>query len=204
MTAADMLTAYHYQPNLERRNHLLKRAQEVAPVYLEPAHRIKALLLCHFLAMLTEALIERGIRTAMSSEGLDGIPLYPKLRNCPTLNAPRILEIFTDLQRHQLIKPRRSDRAEPFNLTSATYNGRCWTSSTPQPASTTRPRSREMGGRIDHEKCGTSVIKGHSNEHPYQTRLAHQHARPGYVTAIRPRGRRSSPTPSGCRFRRDR
>ena len=103
MTAADVLAAYHYQPNLERRNHLLKGAQEVAPVYLETAHRIEALLLCHFLAMLTEALIEREIRTAMSSKGLDGIPLYPELRNCPAPSAPRILEIFTDLQRHQLI-----------------------------------------------------------------------------------------------------
>ena len=103
MTAADVLAAYHYQPNLERRNHLLKGAQELAPVYLETAHRIEALLLCHFLAMLTEALIEREIRTAMSSKGLDGIPLYPELRNCPAPSAPRILEIFTDLQRHQLI-----------------------------------------------------------------------------------------------------
>lgn len=53
--------------------------------------------------MLTEALIEREIRTAMSSKGLDGIPLYPELRNCPAPSAARILEIFTDLQRHQLI-----------------------------------------------------------------------------------------------------
>jgi len=45
MTGADVLAAYHYQPNLERRNHLLKGPQEVAPVYLETAHRIEALLL---------------------------------------------------------------------------------------------------------------------------------------------------------------
>jgi len=103
MTGAEVLAAYHYQPNLERRNHLLKGAQDVAPVYLETAHRIEALLLCHFLAMLTEALLEREIRTAMLTEGLAGIPLYPELRNCPTPSAPRILEIFDDLARHQLI-----------------------------------------------------------------------------------------------------
>jgi len=103
MTGAEVLAAYHYQPNLERRNHLLKGPQDVAPVYLETAHRIEALLLCHFLAMLTEALLEREIRTTMSTEGLAGIPLYPELRNCPTPNAPRILEIFDDLARHQLI-----------------------------------------------------------------------------------------------------
>jgi transposase len=103
MTEAEVLAAYHYQPNLERRNHLLKGPQEVAPVYLETAHRIEALLLCHFLAMLTEALLEREIRTAMKAQGLTGIPLYPELRNCPAPSAPRILEIFDDLARHQLI-----------------------------------------------------------------------------------------------------
>jgi len=102
MTPADVLAAYRYQPNLERRNHILKGPQEVAPVYLETPHRIEALLLCHFLAMLTEALIEREIRAAMKAQGLTGIPLYPELRNCPAPSAPRILEIFTGLQRHQL------------------------------------------------------------------------------------------------------
>ena len=53
--------------------------------------------------MLTEALIEREIRTSMSNQGLAGIPLYPELRNCPAPSAPRILEIFDDVQRHQLL-----------------------------------------------------------------------------------------------------
>ena len=70
---------------------------------VETAHRIEALLLCHFLAMLTEALLEREIRTSMKAQGLAGIPLYPELRNCPAPSAPRILEIFDDLARHQLI-----------------------------------------------------------------------------------------------------
>jgi transposase len=103
MTPAEVLTAYRYQPNLERRNHLLKGPQAVAPVYLETAHRIEALLLCHFLAMLTEALIEREIRTTMKKQGLTGIPLYPEPRNCTAPSAPRILEIFNDIQRHHLI-----------------------------------------------------------------------------------------------------
>jgi hypothetical protein len=103
MTPTEVFDAYRYQPNLERRHHLLKGPQHVAPVYLETAHRIEALLLCHFLAMLTEALIEREIRTTMKTQGLTGIPLYPELRNCPAPSAPRILEIFNDVQRHHLI-----------------------------------------------------------------------------------------------------
>jgi hypothetical protein len=82
---------------------MLKGPQDVALVYLETPHRIEALLLCHFLAMLVEALIEREIRTSMKTQGLAAIPLYPELRNCPAPSAPRILEIFSDVQRHQLI-----------------------------------------------------------------------------------------------------
>ena len=85
MTPAQVLAAYQYQPNLERRHHILKGPQEVAPVYLETPHRIEALLLCHFLAMLVEALIEREIRTSMKTQGLAGIPLYP---NCATAQSP--------------------------------------------------------------------------------------------------------------------
>src|ERR1035437_8551761 len=57
MPPAQVLAAYHYQPNLEPRHHMLKGPQDVAPVYLEPPHRIEALLLCHFLAMLVQALM---------------------------------------------------------------------------------------------------------------------------------------------------
>ncbi len=99
-----MLRAYRHQSNLERRNHILKGPQEVAPVYLETPHRIEAILLSHFFAMLTEALIEREIRASMQAADLIGIPLYPELRNCPAPSAPRILEIFGGIQRHFLVR----------------------------------------------------------------------------------------------------
>jgi hypothetical protein len=41
----------------------------VAPVFIEQPHQIEALLLCHFLAMLTEALMEREIRASMKTFG---------------------------------------------------------------------------------------------------------------------------------------
>jgi hypothetical protein len=104
MTPAEVLAAYRYQPNLERRNHMLKGPQMVAPVYLENPHRIEALLVCHFLAMLIEALIEREIRASMKAEALAGMPIYPEFRNCPAPSAPRILELFGGVQRHQLMR----------------------------------------------------------------------------------------------------
>jgi hypothetical protein len=102
MTPAEVLAAYRYQPNLERRHHVLKGPQEVAPVLLETPHRIEALLTCHFFAQLVEALVEREIRNTMRARGLRGIPLYPELRNCPAPSAARVLEIFADVERHHL------------------------------------------------------------------------------------------------------
>lgn len=83
MTEADVLAAYRHQPDLERRNHLLEGPQDVAPVYLDTAHRIEPLLLCHFPAMLTEALIETRDPhcDARPRPGRD--PSLPQLRNCP-------------------------------------------------------------------------------------------------------------------------
>jgi hypothetical protein len=102
MIPAEVLAAYRYQPNLERRHHVLKGPQKVAPVLLENPHRIEGLLTCHFLAQLVEALIEREIRTSMRDRGLRGIALYPELRNCPAPSASRVLEIFENVQRHYL------------------------------------------------------------------------------------------------------
>ena len=103
MSPAEVLAAYRYQPNLKRCHHLPKGPQEVAPVCLQTPQRIEALLLCHFFTMLAEALIEREIRASMKSVGLPGIPLYPEPRDCPCPSAPRLLEIFRDVQRHQLV-----------------------------------------------------------------------------------------------------
>jgi transposase len=102
LTDPEVLTAYRYQPNLERRHHLLKSVQDAAPVLLRNPARIEALFCAHFLALLLGALIEREIRTAMKAAATDNIPLYPELRACPAPSTERILEIFADLTRHEL------------------------------------------------------------------------------------------------------
>ena len=99
---ASVLAAYRYQPNLERRHHLLKSVQDAAPVLLHSPARIEALFCCQFLALLLAALIEREVRSSMASEALNSIELYPELRSCRAPSTERILEIFATLARHQL------------------------------------------------------------------------------------------------------
>ncbi|MGB8021215.1 MAG: hypothetical protein WCF04_08315 [Candidatus Nanopelagicales bacterium] len=75
LTDAQVLAAYRYQPNLERRHHLLKSVQDAAPVLLHNPARIEALFCCQFLALLVSALIEREVRTGMRRADLADIPL---------------------------------------------------------------------------------------------------------------------------------
>jgi hypothetical protein len=102
LSPAEVVAAYKYQPNLERRHAQLKGPQAVAPVLLRDPARIEALLCCHFLALLVEALMERQIRQAMATSKTTTIPLYPEDRDCAAPSATRVLEIFAGVSRHRL------------------------------------------------------------------------------------------------------
>jgi transposase len=102
-TGAELLAAYKYQPNLEKRHAQLKGTQLVAPVFLHDPARIEALLCCHFIAMLIHALIERQIRQAMKTKGIKQLSLYPEDRGCASPTAARVLDIFAGLARHHLL-----------------------------------------------------------------------------------------------------
>ncbi|MDA8037842.1 MAG: hypothetical protein M0Z69_01525 [Actinomycetota bacterium] len=103
LTCAQVLIAYKCQPNLERRNHMLKGPQEVAPLFLRDPARIEGLMTCHFIALVVQAIVEREIRRQMASRKLDEIPLYPEGRGCSAPSAPRIFAIFNGVARQHLM-----------------------------------------------------------------------------------------------------
>lgn len=103
MTPAELLAAYKWQPNLEKRHAQLKGTQLVAPVFLHHPARIEGLLCCHFIAMLVQALIERQIRRAMATAGVRQLSLYPEDRGCAAPTTARVIEIFNGLTRHHLL-----------------------------------------------------------------------------------------------------
>jgi hypothetical protein len=128
LTGAQLLAAYKYQPNLEKRHAQLKGTQLVAPVFLHDPARIEALLRCHFIAMLIHVLIERQIRQAMKSKEIKQLSLYPEDRGCPAPTAARILDIFTSLARHPSSTTTvASSRASPPSSTN--YSSSCSTHS---------------------------------------------------------------------------
>lgn len=104
LTDAEILIAYRYQPNLEKRHHQLKSVHQAAPVTLKSPARIEALFACQFIALLCCCLIERELRAAMTRHEITDLPLYPEDRSCTAPTAARVFDHLTPLQRHHLIR----------------------------------------------------------------------------------------------------
>ena len=102
LSGAELLIIYKHQPSLERRHHILKGDQLVAPVFLHDPARIEGLMTCHFIALVVQALVELVIRRAMADQGIKELPLYPEDRACPAPSAARIFEVFACLSRQHL------------------------------------------------------------------------------------------------------
>jgi transposase len=103
VSAVDLLLAYKQQPMIEKRFSQLKTDFVVAPVFLKEVSRIQALLCVYFLALLVESLLERELRRAMEREGIESLPLYPEARACRCPTARRVIDLFEDVQRHELV-----------------------------------------------------------------------------------------------------
>ena len=81
----------------------MKTEFEAASVYLKEVTRIQALLCLYFLVLLVQALLERELRRAMAAKGVESLPIYPEGRACRYPTAPRLIELFDNVQRHRLI-----------------------------------------------------------------------------------------------------
>jgi len=104
LSDTDVLAAYRYQPNLEKRHHELKSVQDAAPVTLKSPFRIEALFACQFIALLTNCLIERELRNAMTQHEIRELALYHEQRSCTAPTAARLFDHFTDIARHHLTR----------------------------------------------------------------------------------------------------
>jgi transposase len=114
LSERDLLLAYKGQPALERRFAQLKTDFEVAPVYLQAVSRIAALLCAYFFVLLVEALLERELRRAMARTELESLPLYSEGRACRRPTARRVIDLFEEVQRHEL----RAEDQPPVSFTT--------------------------------------------------------------------------------------
>jgi len=107
LSVKDVLLTYKRQSQVEKRFSQLKTQFQVAPVFLKSVHRVVALLTIYYLALLVQALIERQIRRGMRETRIDSLPLYPEDRECKAPTTRRIIDLFENIQLHELRTPRR-------------------------------------------------------------------------------------------------
>lgn len=102
LTDPELLAAYRYQPNLEKRHHQLKTVLSAAPVELKSASRIEGLACCEFIALLCQCLIERELRAAMTRENITELALYYEARASRAPTSARVFDLYADTTRHHL------------------------------------------------------------------------------------------------------
>jgi transposase len=105
LSDAEVLAAYKWQPNLEKRHAQLKGTHHVAPMWLRDPARIEGLLACEFIALLVSALIERALRHAMHQRDIPNLAVYPEDRTCTAPTTARIIDLFEHVARHHLTTP---------------------------------------------------------------------------------------------------
>jgi len=110
LPAREVLSAYKRQAQIESRFSQLKTRFQIAPVFLKSVHRVVALLTVYYLALLVQALVERELRRGMARERVESLPLYPEERRCVAPTAARIIELFANVQFHELRRARAVSR----------------------------------------------------------------------------------------------
>jgi transposase len=136
----ELLGAYRYQPNLEKR-HQLKTVLGAAPVELKSPSRIEGLACCEFIALLAQCLIERELRAAMTRENVSELALYHEGRASKAPIAARVFDLYADTARHhltsqgevvQIFEPELSDlQRQVLDLLGVPHNA--YVSATPNP-----------------------------------------------------------------------
>lgn len=100
--AFDILKIYKYQAFVEKRHEQLKSVAEVVPVNFKSPRRIDAFLFLFFVAVTIHALLERQLRSAMTAQQIDSLPIYPEGRACRAPTAGKLLALFASRRRHRL------------------------------------------------------------------------------------------------------
>jgi transposase len=117
LSDAEVFAAHKRQPTIEKRFQQTKSVLEIAPVLLKNEDRIEAFFFVYFLALLTQALIERELRRSMTTSGVENLPLYPEERTTSRPTADQVFRLFSLAQRHTLRERNRLIRTFHPELT---------------------------------------------------------------------------------------
>jgi transposase len=94
LTAKEALSAYKYQPRLEKRFSQFKSYLNAAPLLFKKIERVEATMFLYFLALILQAVIERQVRKKMKESEIKALPIYPEDRLATHPTATKIFALF--------------------------------------------------------------------------------------------------------------
>lgn len=104
MSAKQALTAYKYQPRLEKRFSQFKSVHQAAPTLFKKVERVEAMMCLFFMALILQAVIEREVRLNMQNEKIEAIPVYPEHRRAYHPTTTKIFDRFYDTSTYKLVE----------------------------------------------------------------------------------------------------
>ena len=102
MTAKEILKAYKYQPNLEKRFTQFKSIHKAAPLLFKKIERVEANMFAFFIALMIQALIERSLRRKIKDEKIDGLEVYPEERKSSYPTTNKVLDLFESISTYTI------------------------------------------------------------------------------------------------------
>ncbi len=118
MSAKQVLQAYKYQPNLEKRFSQYKSVLNAAPLLFKKIQRVEAITYLYFLALILQAVIERQVRSKMKEEAIEALPIYPEDRLAHHPTTAKILALFRDVSAYTVHRKAGPKDAYRDNLTA--------------------------------------------------------------------------------------
>ena len=114
------------------------------------------LLAVYFFALMVQSLLERELRRAMESEGVESLPIYPEGRACAHPTARQVLDVFAPLSVHTLLV---SDSLVSVTSTATShhFNATCSSCSAPPPPPTAPDSQAAKNRIIQMTMCGKNV-----------------------------------------------
>ena len=122
ITAKQALTAYKYQPRLEKRFEQLKDVLLAAPMLFKKIERVEGMMFLFFLGLLVQALIEREVRKAMKQEDIEKILIYPEDRPAVAPTTSIIADRFENVSIYHLMQEEKIIETFKDDLTEVQEN----------------------------------------------------------------------------------
>jgi transposase len=102
--AKEVLSAYKYQPFIEKRFSCIKSDYGIAPAFLKKVERIEALMFVFLLADMVAAIIQREVRLAMIKNKIKSLKILPEERPTATPTWEQIQRLFSQHSKYELRK----------------------------------------------------------------------------------------------------